>query len=257
MRDILKKVARGEILPAEAEKLLRVLTVREVGNLARLDTGRDYRKGMPEVIIADGKTPQDVVEIALAALSEKGRAIISRAGRHHIRAIKKASAAGVTFQENQKAKMVIMKSRDFVTMRTGGRVGVMTAGTSDIPVAEEVRIIAEETGCEVVTAYDIGVAGIHRLFTPLEEMVTRDIDVMVVVAGREGALPSVVAGILDIPVIGVPTSQGYGLGEKGIGALTAMLQACSLGIGVVNIDGGIPAGTLAALIANRAAKFRV
>jgi len=111
-------------------------------------------------------------------------------------------------------------------------------------------------GCDVITAYDVGVAGIHRLFPHLKAMLEKDVDVIIAVAGREGALPSVVAGLVDIPVIGVPTSIGYGLGEKGIGALTAMLQTCSLGLAVVNIDGGIPAGAIAALIANRMAKIR-
>ena len=111
-------------------------------------------------------------------------------------------------------------------------------------------------GCEVVTAYDVGVAGIHRLLPPLKEMITKDVDVIIVVAGREGALPSVVAGMIDAPVIAVPTSIGYGLGEKGISALTAMLQSCSLGLAVINIDGEIAAGAVATLIANRVAKYR-
>jgi len=111
-------------------------------------------------------------------------------------------------------------------------------------------------GCEVITAYDVGVAGIHRLFPPLREMINEDVDAIVVVAGREGALASVVAGVVDVPVIGVPTSSGYGFGAKGVGALMAMLQACSLGIAVVNIDGGVPAGAIAALIANRIAKAK-
>ncbi|MFC1992267.1 nickel pincer cofactor biosynthesis protein LarB [Chloroflexota bacterium] len=256
MKDVLEKLARGEISPAEAERILRAWTIQEVGDLARLDTGRDSRRGMPEVIIAEGKTARDVVDITLGALRGKGRAIVSRASRQHIQAIKKAETGSVTLQVNQKARMVIIKSKDFVAINSGGRVGIMTAGTSDIPVAEEARIIAEEMGCEVVTAYDLGIAGIHRLFAPLKEMLERDVDVMVVVAGREGALPSIVAGMIDIPVIAVPSSQGYGLGEKGVSALMAMLQACSLGMGVVNIDGGVPAGTIAGLIANRASKFR-
>ncbi|MEM2961142.1 MAG: nickel pincer cofactor biosynthesis protein LarB, partial [Candidatus Bathyarchaeia archaeon] len=130
------------------------------------------------------------------------------------------------------------------------------AGTSDIPIAEEAKLIAEEMGCEVFSIYDVGVAGIHRLFEPLKRMVIEDVDVIVVVAGREGALASVVAGLVDVPIIATPTSVGYGFGDKGLSALTAMLQSCSLGLAVVNIDNGIAAGSIAALIANRAAKFR-
>ncbi|KYH39684.1 MAG: hypothetical protein AYL32_015300, partial [Candidatus Bathyarchaeota archaeon B26-2] len=114
----------------------------------------------------------------------------------------------------------------------------------------------EEMGCEVTTAYDVGVAGIHRLIQPLKEMIAKDVDVLIVVAGREGALPTVVAGMVDVPVIAVPASIGYGLGEKGVSALMAMLQSCSLGMAVVNIDGGVAAGATAALIANRTARFR-
>ena len=136
------------------------------------------------------------------------------------------------------------------------RIGILTAGTSDIQVAEEARIIVEEMGCRVITAYDVGVTGIHRLIPPLKEMIAGDVDVLIVVAGREGALPTVVAGMVDLPVIAVPTSVGYGLGEKGISALIAMLQSCSLGLAVVNIDGGVAAGAIAAMIANRIAKFK-
>jgi len=117
-------------------------------------------------------------------------------------------------------------------------------------------VTAEEMGCEVYSAYDLGVAGIHRLMKPLEEMIMKDVDVVVTVAGREGALSSVVAGMVDVPVIAVPTSNSYGFGEKGLSTLMAMLQSCSLGLAVVNIDGGVAAGAMATLIANRAAKFR-
>ena len=123
-------------------------------------------------------------------------------------------------------------------------------------VAEEAKIIVQERGCQAITTYDVGVAGIHRLFPHLKEMIEKDVDIIIAIAGREGALPSVIAGTIDVPIIAVPTSIGYGLGEKGVSALIAMLQSCSLGIAVVNIDGGVAAGTIAALIANRISKAR-
>ena len=135
-------------------------------------------------------------------------------------------------------------------------MGVLTAGTSDIPVAEEAEVIAREMGCETRSFYDVGVAGIHRLFEPVRDLLQWGSDVILVVAGREGALPTVVAGIVDVPVIGVPTSRSYGFGEKGLAALAAMLQSCSLGMAVVNIDGGVGAGAVAALIANRVGEHR-
>jgi NCAIR mutase (PurE)-related protein len=133
---------------------------------------------------------------------------------------------------------------------------VITAGTSDVPIAEEAAVVAEEMGCGVVTAYDCGVAGLHRLAAPLRAMRRRRVDAIVVAAGMDGALPSVVSGLVDVPVIGLPTSIGYGAGGKGVAALLSMLQTCSPGLAVVNIDNGVGAGATAALIANRAAAAR-
>lgn len=256
MREILKKVAKGEISIEEAEKLLRVLAIEEIGNLARIDVGREYRKGIPEVILAEGKAPKDLADIAVKMLNESGRAIISRVTRDQIEAVMKSLPKDVSLDIYDKARMIVIKKKGFNVKRTGGKIGILAAGTSDIPVAEEARIIAEEMGCEVITAYDVGVAGIHRLLPPLKKMIMEDVDILIVVAGREGALPSVVAGMIDIPVIAVPTSIGYGLGGKGVSALMAMLQSCSLGLAVVNIDGGVAAGAIATLIANRIAKYK-
>jgi len=256
IREILKRLVKGEISIEEAEKLLKIAVIEEVETIAKLDVKRHMRTGVPEVILAEGKDSEDLAKIVMKVLERNGRTIISRIKSDHVEAIKKIVPNNANMQINKKAKMIVIKKKEFTVEKTGGKVGIITAGTSDIPVAEEARIIAEEMGCEVFTAYDIGVAGIHRLFPSLKEMIEKDIDVLIVVAGREGALPSVVAGMVDIPVIGVPTSIGYGLGEKGISALTAMLQACSLGLAVVNIDGGVAAGAIAALIANRVAKAR-
>ena len=256
IREILKRLVKGEISIEEAEKLLKIAAIEEIETIAKLDVKRHMRTGVPEVILAEGKDSEDLAKIVMKALERSGRAIISRIENKHVEAIKKIIPSSTSVQINKKARMIVIKKEGFTIEKTGGKVGIITAGTSDIPIAEEARIIAEEMGCEVITAYDVGVAGIHRLFPSLKEMIEKDVDALIVVAGREGALPSVVAGMVDIPVIGVPTSIGYGLGEKGISALTAMLQACSLGLAVVNIDSGVAAGAIAALIANRAAKTR-
>jgi NCAIR mutase (PurE)-related protein len=134
---------------------------------------------------------------------------------------------------------------------TGAKIGIMSAGTSDIGVAEEARIVSKAMGCEAITSYDVGIAGMHRIFPALKEMFKQDIGAIVVVAGMEGALASVVASMVDIPVVGVPTSIGYGFGANGIAALASMLQSCTLGLAVVNIDNGIGAGAYAASIAKR------
>jgi hypothetical protein len=256
LRDVLGRLARNEISVDEAERLLKATAITELAGVAKLDVNREIRKGFPEIILAEGKRSEDVAQIAQEMLEIKGRVLVSRAGKKHLDAIKKLVPEGENLEFNDRARMIVVKNRGFTIVKTGGRIGVLTAGTSDIPVAEEVKVVAEEMGCEVFSAYDVGVAGIHRLFPPLKEMMEKDVDVIVVVAGREGALPSVVAGMVDVPIIGVPTSIGYGYGGNGVSALMAMLQACSLGIAVVNIDGGIPAGAVATMIANRVAKFR-
>jgi NCAIR mutase (PurE)-related protein len=256
LREILEKVARGEISVDMAERLLRVFAIREIDNLARIDVGRELRKGMPEIIFAEGKTVEELASLAAKMVNETGRAIISRVSKEHVERLANLIPKDMRLQVHDKARIIVAKRGNFKVEDAGGRVGILAAGTADVSVAEEARVIAEEMGCQVLTAYDVGVAGIHRLLAPLKDMIAKDVDVLIVVAGREGALPSVVAGIVDVPVIAVPTSSGYGLGEKGLSALIAMLQSCSLGLAVVNIDGGVPAGAVASIIANRVAKYR-
>jgi pyridinium-3,5-biscarboxylic acid mononucleotide synthase len=256
LKEILNKVAKSEIAPSEAEIMLKLLAIDDLGGLAKLDGNRELRKGIPEIILAEGKTPGDVAEISQRMLAECGRAIVSRCSKEHVAAVKEAFQNDVQMEINDKARMVVIKKPTFVISPSGGRIGILTAGTSDIPVAEEAKIIAQEMGCTVFSFYDVGVAGLHRLLEPLKEVVSNDVDVIVVVAGREGALASVVSGLIDVPVIAVPTSNSYGFGEKGLSALMAMLQSCSLGLAVVNIDAGVAAGAVATLIANRAGKLR-
>ena len=138
--------------------------------------------------------------------------------------------------------------------KTKGNVGIITAGTSDIGIAEESRLMCESMSCNCITSYDVGIAGLHRIFPVLKEFVKSGVDAIIVVAGMEGALATLVSTLVDIPIIGIPTSVGYGYGEKGIAALASMLQSCSLGLSVVNIDNGIAAGGIAANIANRVNK---
>jgi NCAIR mutase (PurE)-related protein len=252
---ILEKVANKEVSPAEAEKMLKILALEALGSMAKLDVGRELRKGIPEIVFAGGKTAKDVVDISLKMLEKSGHVIVSRCEESHIQAFKNLPK-GVKAEKCDKASMIIIRKKGFRAHKTGGKIGLLTAGTSDIPIAEEAKVIAQEMGCEIFSDYDLGVAGIHRLAPSLKKLVSKDVDVIIVVAGREGALASVVSGLVDVPVIGVPTSNSYGFGEKGLSALMAMLQSCSLGLAVVNIDGGVAAGAIATLIANRAAKFR-
>lgn len=248
MEKILKRFASGKIDIEEACKELKLESVRKIKDFARIDINRSYRSGIPEIILAEGKRSDEVADIAMALATANGFALISRVREKDVEELKKrVEAEGEEFEidYNAVAKTVIVKKKGYEFEKTG-KIGLIAAGTADRPVAEEARVVAEVCGCEVIKAYDVGIAGIHRLVEPLEELVNARVAAIVVVAGMEGALPSVVASLVDVPVIGVPTSVGYGLGGKGVAALLSMLQSCSPGLAVVNIDNGVGAATFAA-----------
>lgn len=220
----------------------------------RLDFDRETRKGIPEIVLAEVKTDEQVLSIVRAFVVTNGRAVVTRL-RPGTLALLEGEFPG-TVDARPAARAAAVHAPGYERPRTGGHVGILTAGTSDIPVAEEARLVAEEMGCRVTALYDVGVAGLHRLLSPLRELLASDVAVLVVCAGMDGALPSVVSGLSPVPVIGVPTSIGYGAGGKGRAALLAMLQTCAPGLTVVNIDNGTGAGATAALIANRVASAR-
>ncbi len=253
LSDILKKLKNNEISLEDAERQLRIASYELLSDIARVDTHRSKRIGIPEAVMADCKTCDEVISIARIHLKNEGRAIITRASEKNYEALKSlAEETGYEIRWFGRARIVVLGEP---VARTGGRVGVISAGTADIPVAEEAGVIAEELGCSVTAIYDVGVAGIHRLFPELTKLVEAGVDAVVVAAGREGTLPAIVAGLVDVPVIGVPVSTGYGAGGKGKAALLSMLQSCSV-LAVVNIDAGFVAGAYAARIANLAAKAR-
>jgi pyridinium-3,5-biscarboxylic acid mononucleotide synthase len=220
------------------------------------DIERHNRIVVPEVILADSKSIDRALDIAEAFLERTGRAILSRVNGQLYEQL--AARYGGRLEWHPASRMAIVREPDHEPPPlTGGRVGVITAGTSDQPVAEEAALILREMGCSVTTAYDVGVAGLHRLFEPLRRLLAEaQVDVIIVAAGMDGALPSVVSGLVDVPVIGLPTSVGYGLGGQGEAALLTMLQSCSPGISVVNIDNGVGAAAVAGLIAVRCARAR-
>jgi pyridinium-3,5-biscarboxylic acid mononucleotide synthase len=221
----------------------------------RPDTEREQRKGTPEVILGETKELAQIIEMARRLLASSGRAIISRVHPEVVEALREAFQE-CTLRIREAAHAVVIYRPGYERRKTGGHVGVISAGTSDIPVAEEATLIAEEMGCRVTCIYDVGVAGLHRLMEPLRGLLSTEVDVIIVAAGMDGALPSVVAGLVPVPVIGLPTSIGYGMGGKGVAALLSMLQTCAPGLSVVNIDNGVGAGMTAALIANRVAQAR-
>jgi len=256
IKEILKQLLDKKITIEKAEKLLKANMIEEVGELAKLDVFRKTRTGIPEVIYAQNKTPEILIKIINSFLESKNHAIISKYQKHHEDVITKLYEKNKEYiiEKNELAKIIIIRKNEFDFQKKSGIVGIITAGSSDIPVAEEAKEILKVMGCHVITSYDIGIAGIHRIFTPLSDMIKEGVNVIIVCAGMEGTLPGVVAALVDIPVIGVPISSGYGLGASGEGALITMLQSCSPGLLVVNIDNGFGAAASAAIIANNIKK---
>lgn len=251
LEGILAAVGRGELPPEEAAERLRKREVRYVEGFAALDLGRANRKGVPEVVYARAKSPEQVAKICAAILESAPRVILSAPNAEHEAAVRRALPG----TQIRPAGRSLLLGEGGPTP-TGGRVGALSAGTSDLPALEEALAVAREMGVETLTFNDVGVAGLHRLSSPLQRLQDFDPDCLIVAAGMEGALPSVVSGMVSVPVVGLPTSTGYGLGGDGTAAILGMLQTCSPGLSVVNVDNGVGAGATAALIANRAASAR-
>ena len=243
MRDVLRALAAGDITVAEAEARLSGYATTEAG---RFDAAREDRRGVPEAILADGKAPEAVADLVSTAVETTGRAIVTRADEACRTAARNAAPDGAAVSENAAARTVVVHADGFEPPTLEATVAVVTAGTSDVPVAEEAAVIASEMGAAVERIDDVGVAGLHRLLDHVAAL--RTADVAVVAAGREGALPTVVAGLVDTPVVGLPVSTGYGAGGEGEAALLGMLQSCSV-LTVVNVDAGFVAGAQAGLIA--------
>jgi pyridinium-3,5-biscarboxylic acid mononucleotide synthase len=248
LQEVLERYRRGEISLESAAEAIEGLRLDRIGDFACIDLGRNIRCGMPEVVLAEGKDPGHLATIAIRHAQEAGRCVITRIGSNQVGPIQTEAERQGMKAEYHEAGRILIIAKGPAPKKTGGIVAVITAGTSDIRVAEEARIIAEEMGCEVRTAYDVGAAGIHRLFPALKPLLAAH--VFIVCAGREGTLPSIVAGVVDKPVIGVPVSVGYGFMGGGKAALASMLQSCSV-LSVVNIDAGFTAGAFAARIANQ------
>jgi pyridinium-3,5-biscarboxylic acid mononucleotide synthase len=237
---ILEKYRAGKISVAEAVAVFQAPPVEDLG-FAQVDTHRGLRKGFPEVIYGGGKTTAQVVRIAAKIAAREDRLLITRLNQEQARALKKKFK---TAKYHQAARCLTLESKP-LTKRPGA-VAVVCAGTSDLPVAEEAAVTADIMGNQVERIYDVGVAGLHRLLNKLE--LIRRAHVVIVVAGMEGALPSVVAGLVSRPVIAVPTSVGYGANFAGLTPLLSMLNSCSSGVTVVNIDNGFGAGYAASQI---------
>jgi len=250
VRDVLRRLMAGELTEDEAIHELRSIQLEDLAGKARLDLGRYLRRGLPEVVLAPGKSPSEAARLVLAMAQRQGQGLISRMSRSHAAAVKSAArASGMSIVAYSTSARVMRN--DFSPEPMAGRIGILTAGTSDVAVADEARMVAESCGHEVRMEADLGVAGLHRFVAPLSAILDWDADVLIVAAGMDGVLPGLVAGLVALPVIGLPVSTGYGRGGAGEAALLTMLQSCSTGLTVVNIDNGIGAGAAAVLIAQR------
>jgi len=254
-KEILEDYKNGKISIEEAEKLIKTDSIIKLEDFVSIDIGRELRTGVPEIVYSLSKTPEQAAKIAIKIAQSRDFAIMTKISEKQIEITNKMLPNDLELEINKQAKMIIIKKKGFKFVEKGGKVGIITAGTSDIPVAEEVKTICRSMGCSTFTFYDVGIAGLHRIFPPLKKLVEVDIDAIVVCAGFEGLLSGVVSSLIDVPVIGVPTSIGYGVSEKGFSALNTMLSSCSP-LAVVNIDNGFGAGVMAAKIANRVAFFR-
>jgi len=240
IRKLFEEVRKGRLKPDDAVDRLRHLPFEDIG-FAKVDHHRALRNGMPEIILGEGKTPAQVAGIFQRLAKQGGNVLATRASEKQFTAVRKKNRAA----EYRDLARAIVLQRD--SQKYGkGIVAVVSAGTSDIPVAEEAVVTAEVMGNQVEHYYDVGVAGIHRLLASREALTKAR--VVIVCAGMEGALPSVVGGLVGVPVIAVPTSVGYGSSFKGIAALLGMLNSCASNVSVVNIDNGFGAGYVASLI---------
>jgi NCAIR mutase (PurE)-related protein len=238
LEKLLRAVQRSRLPVEEALKRLRHLPTEGIG-FARIDHHRALRQGLPEVILCEGKRPEQVAAILQRMRKAGSDLLATRAGPEVYRKVKRVIPRAVY---HDAARMITL-TQTAGRRRPIGNILILTAGTSDIPVAEEARVTAEMMGSRVSTAYDVGVAGLHRLLDLRDPLL--DARVIVVAAGMEGALPSVVGGLVDRPVVAVPTGRGYGTGFGGWAALLAMLNSCAPGVAVMNIDNGFGAGVLA------------
>ena len=246
--NLLAEVASGKLSPDEALEKLRWQPVEPIGDFARLDHHRALRQSMPEFVYGEGKSPEQVAAIMGAMVARTGRALATRVTPAHFEAVRRVLPDVV---HHPKARLIAVES---FPKSKAGQALVIAAGTSDVPVAEEAAEVLAFLGDSTQTLYDVGVAGIHRLLEHANYL--QEADVVIVVAGMEGALPSVVGGLIDSPVIAVPTSVGYGASFQGLAALLGMLNSCATGVTVVNIDNGLGAATAAHRLLTRIRALR-
>jgi len=246
---ILERVRAGKISPDQALRRLKTLPYEDLG-FAKIDHHRQLRRGFPEVIFGEGKSVSQIVSIMKRVASKRQPVLVTRVSPEAFRRIHRLYGRA---RYHREARAITLKGSGDGAARPG--ILVVAAGTSDLAVAEEAAVTAETLGNQVTRLYDVGIAGLHRLFDHKDQLLKAR--VIIVIAGMEGALPSIVASLVDVPVIGVPTSVGYGTGIRGVAALMGMLNSCAAGLLVVNIDNGFGAGYAASIINSKIYNYRL
>jgi len=264
IKEILEAVKTGELSVKKAESLLKLNALAVVGDYARLDYNRFLRRGVPEIVYAQNKTVshlnsivKKLSEVRLESNNLEIPIILSRVKEEQIKPIMdeflshKEFASRLEILHFSEANIIAVVGKNDIPCRNRGKIALLAAGTSDITALNESEVVLDLLHCDTIRFNDVSVAALHRLIEPMRQILDFDPDAVIVAAGMEGALPSVVAGLTSVPIIGLPTSVGYGYGKSGEAALMSMLQACSLGVSVVNIDSGVAAGVVAWLISTR------
>jgi NCAIR mutase (PurE)-related protein len=251
IKQLLDAVAQGDLSPNAAYEKLKYLNYESVEDFARIDHHRALRTGFPEVIWGPGKTPEQIAQI-METMRDRATVVMATRIESSVFAWIQAMVPDAEYFAS--ARICALRRKNQTTQVRSGTIGVLSAGTADLPVAEEAAVTAELCGFTVKRLWDVGVSGIHRLLS--NRAAIAEADVLIVVAGMEGALPSVVGGLADCPVVAVPTSIGYGASFNGLAALLSMLNSCAAGIGVVNIDNGFGAAILAGQILRTADRLK-
>ena len=250
MKDILNALANGDISVEDAQRKIKIFAIHELEDQANLDIGRLNRLDKPEIVRGAGKSVEKAINLALPILEENGYVIISQAtSAHEEYLLSRIPTAVIEFEAP--SELLIAKNKDYVVPKNIGEVAIITGGTSDLPVAIQTKMVLNILGVHVTLYPDVGIAGLHRLFPVVKSTIESNATVVIAIAGQEGGLVPVLGGLIDIPIIGIPTSTGTGFGGEGMAALSTMLQSCSLGIAVVNIDNGIAGAMIAFAIVKK------
>lgn len=255
MRNILEKLVKGELSVEEAEKRLRLHEIERLGEKLKIDIGREARTGMPEVILGKGKTTEDILEASLELVKTNGYALITKLTPEQWNEVNNRIPKGIIHKYFEEGEVLLLQEKGYEPPPLVGKVGILTAGTADIPIAKEAEAICKALGCLVVTEFDVGIASLSRTLEAAKEMTRAEVNILIVVAGMEGSLPSVLSSLLDIPIIGVPTDKGSDSGGKGIVPTLTMLNSCSPGLTIANVNSGFGAASFAVLLLRQMTKL--